>query len=44
MIKDVHKAAQANKFSKNDQYNISKLIKEHQSQLNCNWNAIDKWN
>ena len=44
MMESVREAAKVNKFSINDQYNINKLVKECQSQLNCNRNAIDKRN
>ena len=42
MMEGVCEAAKVNKFSINDQYNIGKLVKECQSQLNRNRNAIDK--
>ncbi|CAG8660723.1 18191_t:CDS:10 [Rhizophagus irregularis] len=44
MMEGVREAAKVNKFSVNDQYNISKLTRERQSQMNCNRNAIDKRN
>ncbi|CAB4493376.1 unnamed protein product [Rhizophagus irregularis] len=44
MMEGVREAAKVNKFSVNDQYNISKLTRERQSQMNRNRNAIDKRN
>ena len=44
MMENVREAAQAHKFSTNDLYNMSKLVKERQGQLNYNRNAINKRN
>lgn len=44
MMEGVRKAAKVNKFSTNDQYNISKLVRQRQGQLHHNRNVIDKRN